>query len=58
MADHAHVVIAKLASYGTSEQQVWAADVREMHASMQSYVLERWPDHASTKVNPSKDVQE
>jgi hypothetical protein len=43
-ADHVHVVIARVASLGTSEQQEWAKEATTRWTSMRDYVKSQWPN--------------
>lgn len=51
MADNTHVVIARVASLGTSDQKQWAQESKTKWEAMQTYVRTVFPNNGQLKSN-------
>lgn len=50
MNDNTHAVIARVASYGTSEQQQWAREAASNWKAMQAYIEVEFPNQDGLKI--------
>lgn len=49
MNDNSHAVIARVASYGNSDQQAWAKEAAVTWEKMEAYVAEMFPNDGGLK---------